>query len=361
LNSDDINGGIDRFLDEQAGYYLLAYVPAAESFDPSKRRFNKLEVKVKPPGLKAAYRSGFFSTAPTTAEATLAGPQRDLVRALVSPFVKNDIPVAANALFADDAADGTYIRSFLHIDAKSLDFADAPDGWKTATFDVAAVTFGSNGVPVDKKESQYTIKAKGPTLDAMMKKGFVYVLIMPVKQPGVYQYRVAIRDSASGKIGSAAQVIEVPDLKDRKLTLSSLAVEDVSLGIWQNIAAGKVGSGPGQMQVPSTLLYDTVLRSFKAGTVLRYGFETYNGKADSGEMPQLEVQAKILQNNVAMIEGNVNKFDGRGQNDPRHVRVSGAILLKDTLQPGDYVLYVTVRDPASKQTAYQVFPFEIVK
>jgi hypothetical protein len=150
-------------------------------------------------------------------------------------------------------------------------------------------------------------------------------------------------------------------LKDRKLTLSSLAVEDVSLGIWQNIAAGKVGSGPGQMQVPSTLLYDTVLRSFKAGTVLRYGFETYNGKADSGEMPQLEVQARILQNNVAMIEGNVNKFDGRGQNDPRHVRVSGAILLKDTLQPGDYVLYVTVRDPASKQSAYQVFPFEIVK
>ena len=360
LDSNDLNGAIQRALDEQAGYYLLAYVPAADNFDPAKRRFNKLEVKVRPPGLKVAYRSGFFSTAPGDSQANISGPHRDLVKALTSPFASNEIAVATNSLYADDAADGSYIRSFLHIDARNLNFTDTADGWKTATFDVAAIAFGNNGVPVERKESQYTIKAKGPTYDAMMRKGFVYVLIMPVKTPGVYQYRVAVRDTSSGKMGSASQIIDVPDLTKRKLMISSLAVEDVSMSIWQNIAAGKVGSNPGQMQVPSTLLYDTVLRQFKAGTVLRYGFEVYNAKSD-GSMPKLETQAKILQNNAAVVEGNLNKIDVSTQKDPKHVKVSGAILLKDTLQPGDYLLQLTVFDRSGRQTAIQILPFEIVK
>jgi VWFA-related protein len=45
LDSNDLNGGLQRSLDEQSGYYLLAYLPDADSFDPSKRRFNKLESK----------------------------------------------------------------------------------------------------------------------------------------------------------------------------------------------------------------------------------------------------------------------------------------------------------------------------
>lgn len=360
LNSNDLNWGIQRSLDEQSGYYLLAYVPDADTFDLAKRRFNKLEVKVRQPGLKIAYRSGFFNTSPAEPELAITGPQRDLVKALTSPFTSNTIPLTTNSLFADEDA-GSYVRSFLHIDANSLKFSDTADGWKTATFDIGAVAFGNNGVAVEQKEAQYTIKAKGPTFDTMLQKGFVYVLIMPIKKPGVYQYRVAVRDSATGNVGSASQILEIPDLTKRKLTISSMAVENVSMSIWQNIAAGKVGTNPGQIQVPSTLLYDTVLREFQAGTVLRYGFEVYNAKPDGQAMPKLETQAKILQNNAVVIEGNLNKLNAGAQNDPRHVKVSGAIMLKDTLQPGDYLLQLTVFDRAGKQAAIQIIPFEIVK
>ena len=337
-----------------------AYVPATETFGPAKRKFNKLEVKVRQPGLNVAYRSGFFNSAPVEPKSVALSNQGDLARALTSPFASNQIALSANSLFADEDA-GPYVRSFLHIDAKNLSFSDTADGWKTATFDIGAVAFGNNGVAVEQKESQYTIKAKGPTFDTMLQKGFVYVMIVPVKKPGVYQYRVAIRDTTSGKIGSASQILEVPDLSKRKLTISSMAVENVSMSIWQNIAAGKVGSGPGQIQVPSTLLYDTVLREFKAGTVLRYGFEVYNAKGDGNDMPKLETQAKILQNNATVIEGSLNKVNAAAQNDPKHVKVSGAILLKDTLQPGDYLLQLTVFDRSGKQTAIQIMPFAIVK
>ncbi|MEO8647894.1 MAG: hypothetical protein ABI539_01885, partial [Acidobacteriota bacterium] len=361
LNSDDLNGGMERALERQTGYYLLAYQPDTETFDPTKRKFNKFEVKVNRPGLSVSYRSGFFASDREDSVEPRLSAERQLIDALVSPFARNEIALNINALYADDPVDGAYIRSFLHIDAKSLKFHETAEGWQEATFDIAAVTFGDNGVPVETKETKYTIKTKGATYATMLQRGFIYVLIMPVKTPGIYQYRVALRDAETGKIGSASQVIDVPDLRKGKLVLSNLAVEDVNMSTWQNITAGKVGTSPGQMQVASTLLYDTVLKQFPSGTVLRYGVEVYNGKAKTGEMPELEVHARVLQNNAVVVAGNRNPVDPAGQRDPKRIKVSGAILLKNELQPGDYVLQLTVSDRSGKQTATQLFPFEIVK
>lgn len=360
LDSNDLNGGIQRALDEQSGYYLIGYVPDSDTFDAAKHRFNKLEVKVNRPGVKVSYRSGFFNTSSPVAAATAPTVERKMAAALTSPFASNEIAVNVNALYADDPADGAYIRSFLHIDAKNLTFTDDTGGWKKAKFDVAAVTFGDNGVPVDKKESEYTIKTKGATYDTMLRNGFVYVLIMPIKGSGLMQFRAAVRDSTSGKIGSASQVVDIPDLSKKKLTLSTIAVENVNMSTWQLISQGKVGSGPGQTQLASSLLYDTVLKQFQAGTVLRYGYEVYNASNGSSQ-PDLETQTRILQNNKAVVEGTVTKFNASGQPDLTHIKISGAMMLKDTLAPGDYVLQVAVTDRHNKRVATQQFPFEIVK
>jgi VWFA-related protein len=362
LNSSDLNGGISRALDEQEGYYLLGYQPDADAFSPGERRFNKLEIKVKRPGAKVSYRSGFFNhDEPTAAVATQAAVDKAISSALTSPFASNDIGLAANALYASDPNDGAYIRSFLHIDARNLKFVEDAEGWKKATFDVAAVTFGDNGVPVENAQTTYTIKTKGATYDTMLQKGFVYTLIVPVKKPGVYQFRVALRDTATGKIGSARQIIDIPDVSKRKITMSTIAVENVSKTTWEYITQGKIGSGPGQVQVPSTLLYDTVLRQFPANSVLRYGFEVYNAKFDGSQTAKLETQAKILQNDKVIVEGSINKHESVAQNAGAIPRISGAILLKETLPPGDYVLHLSVRDMLSRQVATQAFPFEVIK
>ena len=216
---------------------------------------------------------------------------------------------------------------------------------------------GDNGTPVKDVAAKYTIRTRGPAYEATLANGFVYVLVMPVKNPGLYQYRVALRDTSSGKIGSASQVVEIPNLSKQKLTISSLAVEDLPLTTWQNITQGKVGNKPGQIQIPSTLMYDTVLKRFTAGTVLRYGYEVYNAQA-AGE---LETTANILQNDRVVTAGKPLKFDATGQSDRAHLKVSGAIMLADNLQPGDYALQITVTDKSSKQVAVQLFPFEIVK
>jgi len=357
LNSNDLNGGIDRALEEQAGYYLLGYVPDAESFDPTKNKFNKFEIKVNNrPDLKVSYRSGFFNREYSPEATAQVDVHKAIAASLMSPFATSDISLNINALYANDPVDGAYVRSFLHIDARDLKFSDTADGWKTSTFDVAAVAFGNNGLPVDHVQTTYTIKSKGPTFDAMLKNGFVYVLMLPIKKPGVYQYRVALRDSANGKIGTASQVIGIPDLTKLKLTMSSMAVEDVTIPTWQLITQGKVGAGTGQTQLKSTLLYDTVLRQFAPNTVLRYGFEVYNAKMDGSRSAHLEVQANIRQNDKTITEGKIEKYDSpAGQ----PARVSGAIMLNEKLPVGEYSLEVSIKDPAGKQEAKQVFPFQV--
>ncbi|HUR97179.1 MAG TPA: VWA domain-containing protein, partial [Pyrinomonadaceae bacterium] len=357
LNSDNLNLGIQRALDEQAGYYLLAYVPDAENFDPQKRRFNKLEIKLKRPDLKVSFRSGFFSGG-SNADSNDLTKDKALASALFSPFTQNEIALNMSALYADDKSDGPYVRSFLHIDARNLKFHDEA-GWKVATFDILAAAFGDNGMPAASKESKYTIKTRGATYDAMLREGFVYVLPVPLKKPGFYQFRVAVQDSETKAIGSAYQTVEIPDLSKARFALSGLAVENVSLQTWQNISAGKVGSRPGQVKIPSTLLYDTILRQFRAGSVLRYGCEVYSSA--TGGAAVIETRATIYHNDRVVHNGNLNSIDVSNQKDRQRVKLSGAITLADSLEPGDYILQITVSDPTGNKTARQLLPFEIVK
>ena len=54
-------------------------------------------------------------------------------------------------------------------------------------------------------------------------------------------------------------------------------------------------------------------------------------------------------------------IDASKQTDPKHTKISGAVMLNNALPAGDYALQITVTDMASKKIATQLFPFEIVK
>src|SRR5262249_2955509 len=129
INNNDLSGGIRKILDDQS-YYLIGYIPNDETFDPRTRRFNKLTVKVKRPGLKVRYRSGFFGVSDEKMDSVAAaGPTgRDkLFNALTSPFAVNQVPLRMNALF-NAAPDGSmFVRSLLHIDLHQIKFEDQPD------------------------------------------------------------------------------------------------------------------------------------------------------------------------------------------------------------------------------------------
>ena len=355
-NNNDLSGGVRRVLDDQS-YYLVGYEPDADTFDPAKRKFNALVVKVLRPGATVRYRSGFFNVAdrekPAATTTQTTGQQ--LNAALLSPFAVGGIGLRLNALFGDNSKTGPFVRSLLHINAADLKFTDAPDGNKKASFDLLAVSFGDNGQPVDQLGKSYVISVKPAAYAKMAASGFVYNFTFPINKAGAYQYRVAIKDS-SGRIGSASQFIEVPDLKKKRLTLSSIILENLSNDEWllmRDTAGTKIASDP---------MSDTALRRIKINSVMRYGLEIYNAKIGSTTQPQLQTKIRVFRDGKLILEGTQKPFELGPQKDLMHLKLTGAVAIGEKMVPGDYILQIIVTDTLAKtkqQIAAQFVEFEV--
>lgn len=263
MNTNDLGGGIKRVLEDQS-YYLIAYEPDSETFDAAKRKFNKIEIKVVRKGLTARYRSGFLNLAEemiAKQPGIEAGePMFQLRRALMSPFVVNDLSLKLNALFGN-SQDGAYVSSLLHVEAKDIKFTDETDGSKKAVFDVWAASFNEKGIAADQIRKTYTLSVRPEGYQKILSDGFVYFFMFPVKKAGPYQYRVAIRDTQSGKIGSANQFIQIPDVKKGRLTASSILIESHSTADWAKLFDANAGIAR------STLQTDTALRTDRKSVV----------------------------------------------------------------------------------------------
>jgi VWFA-related protein len=354
VNNNDLSGGIRRILDDQS-YYLLGYQPDDETFDPKTRRFNRLAIKVTRPGLRVRYRSGFFGIEDEKMEAATRPPaERRLMDALTSPFAVNEIPVRLNALFGSTPAAAGYIRTLMHVKTQNLKFEDLPDGSKKVVFDVLAFAFGDNGTIVEQIGKTYTLTVNKDVYERFSKTGFVYDFTVPVKKPGAYQLRVAIRDHGSDRVGSANQFIEVPNLKKDRLTLSGVVLENLTLADWKLRDAGK----------PTTItpdpMTDTSLRQFRRGTVLNYGFAVFNSRPGSAESSGLSSYIRIYRDGKLIYEGKPQPVPpAAGKN----VNVAGSVVLGKEMLPGDYVMQIVVTDKLAKEkynTAGQFVQFEIV-
>ena len=357
-NNNDLAGGVRQILDDQS-YYLVGYEPDSDTFDPAKRKYNKLEVRVNRKGAKVRYRSGFFNVADKPAAKTLSvmTPAAQLEAALVSPFSVSGIGLHLNALFGSDAKNGSFVRSLLHINASDLKFVDDKNNTKKAVFAVLAMSFGDNGQPGDQIAKSYTLTVGPEAYKRVMSDGFVYNFSFPVKNPGAYQYRVAIRDEQGGKVGSASEFIEVPDVKKNQLTASSIVIESLSEAEWKKFI------DPAAPPVRANPMADTALRRTKVGTVMRYGYEIYNAKLDSSKLPHLTTKIRVFRDGKVVLDGKQVPFEMRGQTDLEHLKTAGAIAIGDKMQPGDYILQVIVTDPlaqARQQIATQFIQFEVV-
>jgi VWFA-related protein len=360
VNSNDIGGGIKKMIDDQSGYYLIGYQPDDSTFDAATRKFNKLTVRVKRPGLRVRYRSGFFGVADDTVKKPLTVVQtasNQMLAAISSPFQKNEIVLNLNTLFGNSQKQGSFIRSFLHINAKDLKFTEQTNGGQQATFDVLGITFGDNGVPVDQFSKNFTLTINKQSYLNLLEKGFVYNFVLPIKTPGAYQMRVVLRDAGTAKIGSASQFIEVPNLKKNRLTLSSLVLENFTMEDWNSL------SKTTKTQIASDPMGDTSLRKFRQNTVLRYGFEIYNSKIlNSSSKPNLQLQIRIFRDGKIVLDGKPSDIDFSNQTDLSKISSGGAIALGKTMDKGDYVLQIIVVDKNAKQNrqiATQWVSFEI--
>lgn len=345
-NQNNINMGLERVLLDQS-YYLVSYEPDTDTFDAKTKRFNKIEIKVKRDGAQVRYRSSFFAATDADLIQTTAKAPAALDNAITSPFAANGIGLRLSAVFGNNAS-GSYVTPLLNIDARDLKFTDNADGTKRVVMDVMAMSFNSLGEPIDKDGKTLTVDIKPDAVENILKTGFYCHFNFPVKNPGAYQFRVAVKDKQADAVGTAGQYIEVPDLKKNKMILSGILLENFTPDQWSRFsgeirktAATKKGE-PDQ----TNPMNDTSHRRFGKDSVLRYGFEIYNGA--TGPNAELFTKLRVFRDGKPVLDGPEVPVDLNSQTDMKRIKAGGAMNLPKDMPPGDYILQVIVMDGTGK-------------
>jgi len=368
-NNNDLNAGIKRVIDDQQGYYLIGYRPDESTFEKvsGRRKFHKLSLKVTRPGkFSVRMRNGFYGVTDEDSRPAVAQTRaQQLIGAITSPFGSAGVRLRLTSLFANDPILGSIMRSIVHVNARDLTFIEQPDGWHQAVFDVLAITFGDNGVVIDQLARTQTLRIRGKTYENILKEGFTYNLTVPVKRPGAYQLRTALRDTGTERVGSASQFIEVPDLKKNRLALSGIMMKGMSFETFN-----KGGSGAAQDEADNAIgesdpNASPALSRFKQALVMIYAMAIYNAQLDKATgKPQLKTQARVFLDGKPVFAGIESPLDLTKQADLKRLQLAGAIQLGTAMVPGEYVIQIVVTDELAKQkhrVASQWIDFEVVK
>lgn len=363
-NTNDLAGGIRRVLKDQESYYLIGFVPEESTFKRDKSGFHDLKVKVNRPDVRIRTRSGFFGVTDDEDKSRQKTLGQSLLASLSSPFNSGDIGLRLTSMLGVDPQKGPFVSSLLHIDAAELTFANEANGQRKASFEVAAFTFGDNGRVVDQNIRGYTVHMTEREYEHTLKAGIFYRVNLQIKKPGAYQLRTAVRDTASLKLGSANQFIEVPDMKKRRLVLSGIIVRGTQPGIGGARAAQMTRTAEGKVEEEDPQASPAV-RRFARGMALEYACIIYNGRVEKGTgLPQIETQLRLFRDGQPVFNGKVNAFGPGQQKDMTRLVVGGSLLLGKDLQPGEYALQLIVTDKLAKadnRVSAQWIDFEIVK
>jgi VWFA-related protein len=337
-NNNDINGAIRRVLDDQTGFYVLGYRPTEVGANAAAR-FHQVTVRVKRPGLHVRTRKGYidFNEAETRQPVRRTASEQ-LFAALTSPFKSGDIALRMAALFGYDQTRGPFMQSLVHINTPDLAFETKPDGTREAVLDVMAVTFGDNGKVIDQDDRAYKIQFSPRSFERAMREGLAYIVTLPIKKPGAYQLRIAVRDHKSEKVGSVNEFIDVPDVKKGRLTISGVTLRGTDPA-----AANGVGSNSGSdANDPRT---GPAGRRLRAGMVLDYGYFIYNAQVDkAAHLPNLSTQIRLFRDGQMIFAGKLVHYQTPAQPDYKQLIAGGSFKLANDLSPGEYVLQVIVVD-----------------
>jgi VWFA-related protein len=333
-NQNDLSKGMERVLEDQRGYYLIGYAPDASTFKVERSRpaFHKIKLSVKRPGLQVRSRTGFYGVVDGEASAAPAAGQVPLMVALASPFAAGDVRLHLTSLFVHEPGRGSVLRSLLHLDTHDLSLRET-DGALGTTLEILAVTFGDNGTVVDQLARVQEIRVQPHQLEQAHREGLTYRLDVPVKKPGAYQLRVAIRDTATARFGTAHQLVEVPDLGKKRLELSGVVVGGLASegGPEQRWNA----TPPGAPSLPARAGARVQLRRLQRAAQRRL--------ADSSWTPD----APRPRRTAALGRRATPDPAGRGQTSPYR---GSAFMLGPEMPPGDYVLQLVVTDAGGQES-----------
>jgi VWFA-related protein len=328
---------LDQILQDQNGYYLLGYRPTDETFN---KRFHHIKAKVKQSGATLRTRFGFFGVSEEEANKGQHSIGDITNLALMSPFRAQDINLELTSFFVNDKAAGPVVRSFIYLDPKDLTFTASNDR-QQGSFELHGAIFGDNGAVVQQVTRNASLSLSQSDYEQALQNGMSLTFDMPVKRPGAYQVRIAVRDPKSSQVGSVGQFVSVPDLNKKRPAVSGIVLGTVAADANETITNASA-------------------RRFSPNDNLFFAYMIYNAT----QLANPAMQAELFHDGKKVYSGPEVPIQTANQTDPNRVFVSGSLRLSADLEPGSYYLEILIVDKNAKQKTaplMQWVEFEVVK
>jgi hypothetical protein len=222
-----------------------------------------------------------------------------------------------------------------------------------------AFAFGEQGTIVGSADRTVTARLTPADYSEAMQMGFLYAMDVRLEKPGAYQVRAAVRDTASEKVGSASQFIEVPDVRKHHLALSGIVLN----GARPKISDRSTTEPQEEYSVASS--GSPAVRVFRPGQTIAYSFVIFNAKLETKtRAAELETQLLLYHDPKPVYIGKVTSFKTGQKTDLTRLMASGALRLASNLEPGEYLLQIAAWDklaPQKRGLATQSTDLEVEK
>jgi VWFA-related protein len=367
FDTNDFSVGLKRILADNETYYVLAWEPEQSYRDG---RFRKIEVKLLGhPELKVRTRKGYFAPDDRAKakevekakeierkgeKAILAAKQEQLRVGLAALFPLRAVPVELAADFIDTLESGAVALVTAQIEAATLNFA-AANGMQKTALDVVTVIFDEKGKVVTNFSDRLNLNLQPQVHEQVLRRGLLYRKLVQLK-PGFYQVRLAIREEGSGQLGSASRWVEITDITQKKLTLSSILITG------SDPLSGSPGS-PGSKDDPKIGGYEPrptqAQRRFASDGSIDFLLFAYNARLAEGQA-DLVVQSQIFSGSKLVYSTPLTRITSEGAPDLQRLPYAARLSL-NTFDPGEYELRLLVIDRLAKATADRRVNFTITK
>ena len=368
-NSNDLSLGLQRVLDANETYYVLAYEPSTPYRDG---RFHKIEVRIAGrPDLTVRTRKGYFASSDKTgdkngktgelaekspdkrkekspekiAQQEQLEKEKEMREGLGSLVPLREIPVEMAVDFLDFSQGSSGALVNLHVDASQLTLR-LLNGTHQSALDLLMALFDEKGKAAASFVERISVNIRPERLENAVKYGFNYRRLMALK-PGFYQARVAIREEGSARMGSASKWVEIPDVGKKQLTLSgvllSAARED------QN-----------DLQLANSVYIpqpSSATRRFKQDGAVDFVVFAYNAKVEKNTA-DLVIQSQVFSGSKLVSASPVAKMTIPESSDLQRIPYAARISLEE-FNPGPYELRVVVIDRLTKATAFRRVYFKV--
>ena len=315
-NTNDLRVGFREVLEENRGYYLLAYNPGAEAV----ARPHQIKVRVKRPDLHVRARTTAYAA---NADKTAAAPSApaSAVAALNSPLAARDLKLTLTPLFISPDGRRARLVALLHVALADVQLHAQADGTQTGALELFVRVTAPDGRTLREEGRTLALKFTADELARARREGLTSSFELDDVAAGFYRVGVAVSEPESGRVGSATRFVEVADLARPELSASSLL-----------LSAGQDAETPDVAVLAR--------REFAPGSTLRYQCFVYHARVKENETAQLSVQVTLKRGAATLASAPPRVVTQAGI---APVLVGGAIPLTD-LPAGRYTLELAIAD-----------------